>query len=553
MGHLYSFFMLLGGIGLFLFGISHMGKGLEQAAGENLRIWLEKLTTSPLRGVLVGAAVTALIQSSGATMVMVAGFVNAQMMTLRQSLYVMLGAAIGTTVTAQIIAFDIEPWAPLILFIGLVMTQFVRSRSVKRAGAVVLGFGMLFVGIILMGSAVQAMELGALVEAFMTRFDHPALSALFGIAFTFVIQSSSASVGILQVLLAKGVCGFAGLGGTAFMVIGMNVGAVAPLVLSSFSGNRAGKRAAMAEVIVKLLSAAAFSLLLLIKPDILGAIEALSPSDISRQVANFHLLYNIASAALMFPLVGPLAAAVMRHMPDSKEDEFYARKLIYCGSDFGRSPGAMVAQAHREIMRFADICRGNLSTALQGFFEMDEDKAELVIERERTINFLNHEINSYLVSLYSKGLPEQDMPKVSAMFSVASDLERIGDLAENIAEYTQIAVSNRARFSDEAISDIREMAAKTEHMVDISVRCYDSSDEALLKEARETEAAVDAMQEENTERHIRRLKKIICEPRGGVLFTDMLSDLERCSDHALNIAEGMLGACASIEELEVDV
>ncbi|MBQ2219046.1 MAG: Na/Pi cotransporter family protein, partial [Firmicutes bacterium] len=405
----YNVFLLLGGIGLFLFGISYMGKGLEQAAGDNLRVWLEKLTTSPLKAVLVGALATAAIQSSGATMVMAVGFVNAQMMTLSQALYVMLGASIGTTITAQIIALDIDPWAPLILFIGILLTQFIKNRTAKKAGAIILGFGILFVGINLMGDAVKAMELGGLVASFLHNVHNPVLSLLFGAAFTLVIQSSSASVGILQVIVASSLGASMGLEEVVYMIMGMNVGAVAPLVLSALSGNRLSKRAATSQTAIKLLSAISFSILMLIFPAIIAFVKNLSPNDVSRQVANFHTIYNSVSAVLMFPLIKPVAKLAEKLMPDSAEDEFYSRKLLYCSNDVSKSPAIMITQAHKEIMRFADICRANLHTALESFFDRDEDKAEAVIEREKTINFLNHEINSYLVSLYGKGLHESDV------------------------------------------------------------------------------------------------------------------------------------------------
>ena len=549
----YNVFLLLGGIGLFLFGINYMGKGLEQAAGDNLRVWLEKLTTSPLKAVLVGALATAAIQSSGATMVMAVGFVNAQMMTLSQALYIMLGASIGTTITAQIIALDIDPWAPLILFIGILLTQFIKNRTAKKAGAIILGFGILFVGINLMGDAVKAMELGGLVASFLHNVHNPVLSLLFGAVFTLVIQSSSASVGILQVIVASSLGASMGLEEVVYMIMGMNVGAVAPLVLSALSGNRLSKRAAASQTAIKLLSAISFSILMLLFPAILSFVKNLSPNDVSRQVANFHTIYNSVSAVLMFPLIKPVAKLAEKLMPDSPEDEFYSRKLLYCSNDVSKSPAIMITQAHKEIMRFADICRANLHTALESFFDRDEDKAEAVIEREKTINFLNHEINSYLVSLYGKGLHESDVSRVSTMLSVASDLERIGDLAENIAEYTQIAASNKAKFSPAALDDLGEMAEKVEYMVDLSMKCYDKEDRELLAEARAVEEQVDAMQEEKTENHIERLKAEICDPRGGVVYTDMVSDLERISDHATNIAEGILGINASIEELAVEV
>ena len=549
----YNVFLLLGGIGLFLFGISYMGKGLEQAAGDNLRVWLQKLTTSPLKAVLVGALATAVIQSSGATMVMAVGFVNAEMMTLSQALYIMLGASIGTTITAQIIALDIDPWAPLILFLGIVLTQFIKNRTAKKAGNIVLGFGILFVGINLMGDAVKAMELGGLVGNFLHNVHNPVLSLLFGAVFTLVIQSSSAAVGILQVIVASSLGASMGLEEVVYMIMGMNVGAVAPLVISSLSGNRLTKRAAAAQTAVKLLSAITFSILMLLIPAIVSLVKGLSPNDVSRQVANFHTIYNSVSAVLMFPLIKPVAKIAEKVMPDAPGDELFSRKLLYVTNDLSKSPAIMITQARAELMRFADVCRANLHTALESFFERDEDKAELVLEREKTINFLNHEINSYLVSLYSKGLPENDVSRISTMLSVTSDLERIGDLAENIAEYTQASASNRAKFSEDALHDLGDMAERVEYMVDLSMKAYDQEDRSLLSEARDVEDSVDAMQEEKTENHIERLKANICDPRGGVIYTDMVSDLERISDHAMNIAEGMLGINASIEELQVEV
>ncbi|MBR0210754.1 MAG: Na/Pi cotransporter family protein, partial [Firmicutes bacterium] len=488
----YNVFLLLGGIGLFLFGISYMGKGLEQAAGDNLRVWLEKLTTSPLKAVLVGALATAVIQSSGATMVMAVGFVNAEMMTLSQALYIMLGASIGTTITAQIIALDIDPWAPLILFLGIVLTQFIKNRTAKKAGNIVLGFGILFVGINLMGDAVKAMELGGLVGNFLHNVHNPVLSLLFGAVFTLVIQSSSAAVGILQVIVASSLGASMGLEEVVYMIMGMNVGAVAPLVISSLSGNRLTKRAAAAQTAVKLLSAITFSILILLIPAIVSFVKGLSPNDVSRQVANFHTIYNSVSAVLMFPLIKPVAKIAEKVMPDAPGDELFSRKLLYVTNDLSKSPAIMITQARAELMRFADVCRANLHTALESFFERDEDKAELVLEREKTINFLNHEINSYLVSLYSKGLPENDVSRISTMLSVTSDLERIGDLAENIAEYTQASASNRAKFSEDALHDLGDMAERVEYMVDLSMKAYDQEDRSLLSEARDVEDSVDA-------------------------------------------------------------
>lgn len=549
----YSVFLLLGGIGLFLFGISYMGAGLEQAAGDNLRIWLEKLTTKPIKAILVGAGATALIQSSGATMVMAVGFVTAQLMTLNQALYVMLGASIGTTVTAQIIAFDIDPWAPLILFIGLILVQFVKKRMVKKIGAIVLGFGMLFEGINLMGDAVKQMDLGDFIENFLNNVNNPLLAILFGFAFTFIIQSSSASVGILQVIVSTGAGAGFSLGSLVYIIMGMNVGAVAPLVISSLSGNKASRRAAFADVLARVLSVAIFCFILAVFPSVVNAITGMSPGDVSRQIANFHLIFNVVGAIVLFPFVKLITKVMYKLMPDDPTDEFYAKKLLYCTNDLSKSPSVMIAQARKEILRFAEICRENLQKALDSFFQHNEYKAEEVIEMEKTINFINHELNTYLVSLYAYKLPDTDISTIGTMFNVVSDLERIGDLAENIAEYSISYQSQHAKISDAGIKDLTEMSAKVLEMVDISMRAYQNKDKVLLGEARAIEDQIDAMENEKTENHINRLMQEICDPRGGVIYTDMVSDLERIGDHAMNIAEGILGINASLEALDVNV
>ncbi|MBQ3921117.1 MAG: Na/Pi cotransporter family protein [Firmicutes bacterium] len=542
----YNIFLLLGGIALFLFGINYMGDGIERAAGENLRNILQKLTTKSYMAVIIGALTTAVIQSSGATMVMVTGFVNAQLMNLTQALYVMLGATIGTTVTSQIIAFNIAPFAPVILFIGLALTRTFKVRPVKKAGEIILGFGLLFVGIYLMSEAVGRMNLGVLIEAFLARFSNPIIAFLFGLVFTLLIQSTSASVGILQVIVAS--AGMAFNLPFVYIVLGMNAGALSPLIISSIGNDsRVVKRTIVAEVISKLSAVLIFIILMLIFPGILGFVQRTSP-EVSRQIANFHLLFNVVTAIAIFPLIGLIAKLGYKWIPDDPNEEVFAAKLMYVSDDiFRRGTPVILAQLHKEIIRFAWLCADNFKTSLQAFFTRDEELCNKVVEIEKNINYINHELNVYLVKVYAIELSPKDTERVGAMFSVISDFERIGDHAENIAEYAVELIENRAKISPEGLADIKRMADKTEEMIYAAMDIYDQGTSDLMSYAEQLEEDVDKLYDELLENHITRLKNNICEPRGGVIYTDLISDLERCSDHALNVAQSILGTKAPIE------
>lgn len=548
MDQIYNVFLLLGGIGLFLFGINFMTAALEKAAGENLRNVLQSLTNSGVKAVIVGALVTALIQSSGATMVMTAGFVNAQLMTLAQALYVMLGATIGTTITAQIIAFDIAPFAPLILFVGMVLYLFIKRRKVQRIGAIVLGFGVLFTGIFVMGEAVQAMQLGGIVEDFLNEVSNPLLSFLFGFAFAFIIQSSSAAVGILQVIVATSLASGFELFSVVYIVLGMNLGALAPLILSAFGGNRASRRVTVTQIISRLTAIVIFVLAVLIFPGLIRFIAGLSPAVPARQIANLHLIFNLLGSIVMLPLVKPLADLSMRLMPDDPDDEYESKKLIYVTNDLRKGHIAMVAQAKMELIRFGTLCINNLNMAIDSFFDKEKSYTEKVIERENTLNYLNHELNAYLVKVYAEDLSLKDHEAISLMFNVLSDFERIADHAENITEYEIEITDNKVHLSDAGIADLRKMAKSSAEAVNTALRCFVHKDMSLYYETERLEQLCDDLNDECVNNHIERLKQGICEPRGGVIYTDMINDLERCADHAMNIAESILGIDAPVEQ-----
>lgn len=545
----YTIFLLLGGIALFLYGINFMSVSLEKAAGDNLRSILERMTGKGFFALLVGIVVTALIQSSGATSVMVVGFINAGLMELIQGIYVMLGANIGTTITAQIIAFKFENIAPLILFIGMLLHLFVRNKRAQKVGSIILGFGLLFVGIKIMGDAVEALNLSSVIARFLGDFNNPLLSLLFGIIITSVIQSSSASVGILQVIAMGGIgSGFQGLELEAvmYMILGMNIGAITPVVLSSFSGNASSRRTALAGVLLKIFGVILFVVLLAIFPQMLSYIKSLS-SDLTRQIANFHLIFNLVSSLLLFPFAKYIAGLSEKLIREKESESASAQKLIYINPELMLTPSIAVTQFKREIIRMAEITQENIKAAVNAFFSHDELSADKVFEREKTINFLNHQITGALVQLYGKNISPKELEQVGMMFRVVSDIERIGDHAENIAEYTGIAGEHKVRMSEQAIGELQTMAKKSIEVFDMAIEIYRDEQFNRLSEISVAEEAVDDMEETLNEHHIQRLKNDECNPRGGVVFTDMVIDLERCADHAINIAYAINGEKSPVE------
>ena len=549
----YGVFLLLGGIGLFLYGINFMSSALEKLAGNNLRHILEKMTKTGFISVMVGMGVTMLIQSSGATSVIVVSFVNAGLMKLVNALYIIIGANIGTTITAQIIAFKIDKIAPLILFIGVIMFLFIKNKLARKIGAVILGFGMLFTGIYVMGEGVNSLELATVIKDFLMKEPNPILCMLFGIVFTAIIQSSSASVGILQVLLLQTAGLSVGLKSVMFLIIGMNIGAASPVVLLSLSGNRRSKQGALADVLAKVIGAIAFITIMLIIPGLLSWIMGLAEGNVARQIANLHLAFNIVSTAAMFPLVRWVGKICERVIPVEPDESSETQGFMYLDSSMLLSPHVAVVQCKKEILRMADLAKNNLALALKTFFEKNVDESERVEKTESTINYLNHEITGFLIKLYSQKLDPDEAEKVGMMMRVVTDIERIGDHAENIIEYSQEMKEGTVSFSAEGLAELRTIAGKVQQVLELAIDAYENDRFEILQTISDTEEEVDEMHDTFNENHITRLKAQACNPRAGMVFADLTSNLERCSDHAINIAFAIKGEKTSISMKKVIV
>lgn len=535
---LFELFSLLGGVGLFLYGMTIMSTGLKNACGENLRVILEHATKNKVISVVVGIAITMLIQSSSATDVMVIGFVNSGLMSLTQAIGVIMGANIGTTITAQITAFNLSAYAPMILFVGAVLYLFMKKDMVKYVGSIIMGFGMLFEGIALMKTAIAPL---AETEAFIhmiSALENPFLTVLFGILFTALLQSSSSATVIFQAFAVQGIISYET---SVYLVIGAAIGSVTPNILASLTMSRNGKRTALLNLLFNLIRAGILMILLFIFPQILTIIKSLSPGNVARQIANTHTIFAIFAVLVMLPFSDKIVKLTQTLLPLKPEESRTGeeRKLLYM-TQTGTIPSAVaVSQAHREITRMGEIASRNLKTAIKCFFEQDDSLAEVVEETEDTVNYLDRSIISKLVELRTLEMTPRDLNRVYHMTLVVADIERLSDHAENIVEYEAQVRSGKATLSEDAIAELKQLAQLSLQSVDLCLSIFANEDYDRLQEAEDLEDLVDDTQETIIGNHVKRLMNATCNPMGGVVFTDMATDLERCSDHAINIATAL--------------
>ena len=536
---IYDWFIFFGGIGLFLYGMSIMSTGFRNVFGDKLKGILEGATKNRVRAVLVGLLITLIIQSSSATDLMVIGFVNSGMMTLSQAIGVIMGANIGTTVTAQITAFNIGAFAPLFIFIGAVLVLFMKRQSVKGAGNVIMGLGMLFQGISLMKSTIAPLAQTEAFINFLSALSNPFALVLFGIAFTALLQSSSSATVIFQAFAVSGILTYHQ---SVYLVIGSAIGSVTPNLLASLTANRNGKRTAFLNLIFNLIRAVILLSLISVFPQILTLIQKITPTDIGHQIANTHTLFAIFAVIIMLPFTDWIVKLSQKLIPQ-KEDEIRRindRKLQFMTFTSTALPSIALIQARKEIGRMGRIAHENLETALSCFFTPNEEKEQEVLELEDTCDYLNREITSKMLELKNLDLSEKDLKQIYYMTLVLADVERISDHAENIGEYASQLRTGKAKLSPQAVEELRRLADATLDSVETCVEIFDLNEYDRIPEAEKKEDLVDDIQDEIVEAHAERLMAGNCDPLGGVIFTDLVTDLERCSDHAINIANSFI-------------
>lgn len=541
-------FSLLGGVGLFLYGMTLMSAGLRNAAGDRLRLILERATSNRVMAVLVGILVTLMIQSSSATDVMVIGFVNSGLMTLSQAIGVIMGANIGTTITAQLTAFDLSAYAPLILFVGAVMYLFFSKTFVRDVGSIILGFGMLFVGISIMKSAIAPLSESEAFIDLMSNLHNPFLAILFGVAFTALLQSSSSSTVIFQAFAVQGILDYQT---AVYLVIGAAVGSVTPNLLASLTANRNGKRTAILNLVFNLIRAVLLTALITIFPQILTAIQSLSPDNVGRQIANTHTIFAIIAVVVEFwfaPMIVKLAQTIIPVLPEETR-KAREQQLIYI-NHFTSIPAAVaLSNAKLEIVRMGHFALQNLTTAIKCFFADDYDRLQEVIDGEDTVDYLDHNITMALVELRSYRLSDKDRTRLTKLLLDVADIERISDYAVNLTEYAEKLRDRKGTISQEGLDDLQLMAKATLDSVQCSLEVFSMDSYENLDLVDELEQKVDHLQDSCTSRHVERLMNGQCEAFGGVIYSDFITDLERCADHAYNVAYSLSGRDEDDEEV----
>lgn len=527
---------LLGGLGLFLFGMKYMSDGLNQVAGNKMRLLLEKLTRNRFKGFLLGVLVTAVIQSSSATTVMLMGFLNAGIMDLAQATGVIIGANIGTTITAVLIAIDVSAIAPFCIFIGTVMALFSKKQTQKFIGQIILGFGVLFFGLKYMSGpeAMGVLKTSAAFQAFITKANNPFLGLLIGFIMCSVLQSSSASIGVLQAL-AMTSASLMPMKFAIYLIIGINVGSAMPLFLSALGAKTNAKRAAVIYFIFDFVGMLIFTPIALIFPQYAQWITTLSDNG-SVQVAIAHIIFKVVTAFVMLPFIKwvvKLSEVIIK----PKEHDTRLR-FEFIDKKISENPISTALQIGSEVERMARLVRHNFVIACEGFLVMDNSKHRELEENEELINWLNHNISDFMITVTSKEITGDVSEYIGKLFHVITDLERIGDHAENIMRRVTTAKEENYEFSDIGIAEFKEIYEVDLELLDRALGAFTNKHltDAEEHQLHYLEDTIDYLTLQAQDNHVQRLREKKCHTSSGVIFTKALQDLERVGDHSYNIA-----------------
>lgn len=541
-----SLLKLIAGLGLFLYGMKLMSEGLEKAAGARLRNILEMCTKNRFIGMIVGILFTAVVQSSSATTVLVVSFVNAGLLNLMQAAGVILGANIGTTITAQLIAFNLSAVAPVFLMVGVCMVMFVKKPMIKRIGEVVLGFGMLFFGMSIMSSSMEALKSSPSIMHMLETMDNAYLAVLIGFVITAIVQSSSATVGIVLIMASQELIP---LGMCFYIILGCNMGSCVSAMVASIGSKKSAKRAAWIHFMVNIFGSFIIFIVLQFFHDSIekfivfisgrgGMVNGVNEA-IKRQVANTHLIFKLFQVVICFPFMKWIVRLAEIFVPgeDAKSDTIH---LEYISQHANFQTSVAVPNAINEIVRMGKMAFDNLALALHGLLEKKSDVLPQVYETEKSINYLNKEITNYLVKANQYSLPVDDRKMLGGLFHVVNDIERIGDHAENVADFAKQALDDSLKFSKDAIDEVQQMGETIATLLQYSLEMFEKKSREHLDEILLLENNVDEMERRFQQNHVERLTKNQCDAETGMIFSDLLSNLERVADHGTNIAFSIL-------------
>lgn len=526
---------LLGGLGLFLYGMNLMAEGLQKSAGDKLKKIVEKLTSNTVMGVLVGTVVTAIIQSSSAATVMVVGFVNAGIMSLSQAIGVIMGANIGTTVTAQLVSFKLEAIAPVALGIGIILYLFSKKEKTKELATILLGFGILFTGMEFMKDAVKPLaEYEGFRRALIYFGEHQFLGIIAGFAITGIIQSSSASMGMLIALASQGLIP---LSSALPILYGDNIGTCVTSLLSSIGASRNAKRAATMHLTFNVIGTLIFVLIL--NYPISALVKWLDPTDAARQIANAHTIFNVVNVLILLPFAKYIVKIVLKIMPITEEESEATTATKYLDERIIQTPSIALGNTVKEVSRMGQKANKALEYSMNSLINKSMTDVEKTEKYEEHVNMLQKEILNYLLKLSKSPLNDEERNKVDLLFNTVNDIERVSDHAENISELSRLAIEKDLQFSDTALEEMNNIYSKAKENFNVALKGLESYDKSIISKVYEIEDEVDALDKLYRKKHIERLNNGKCTIDSGVLFLDLLTNLERISDHSCNIVNNI--------------
>lgn len=528
---------LAGGLGLFLYGMNMMSSGLEKAAGAKMRSILEFFTKNRFVGMLVGMLFTAIVQSSSATTVMVVSFVNSGLMTLLEAAGVIMGANIGTTITSQLVAFKLSDVAPIFVMGGVIMMMFCKKQNIKKIGEVILGFGILFMGLDTMSGAMSGLKESPRMVELLGSLENHYLAILAGFVVTAILQSSSATVSIVLLMASQGLLE---LPICFYLILGCNMGSCVSALLASLGGKKDAKRAAWIHFLFNIVGSVFIMIILGFALNrISGLIFKISGGDMGRSVANAHTIIKITEVVILFPFIQWIVKLTYKIVP-GKDESGSDFDLKYIGSTAAFSPTTAVLDATREMERMGSMAINNLTRAMNALITLDEDDIQEVYNVEKNIDYLNAAITDYLVNINQMTIPIDDAKHIGSLFHVVNDIERIGDHAENVADDAKARIERKVTFSPQAQAELSVMLDKVIKITTYAIDMFSNDNKEHMEEILTLEEEIDAMERDLQQSHVDRLTRNECTPAAGMMFSDIISGLERVADHATNIAFSLL-------------
>lgn len=525
-------FGTIGGLALFLYGLHTLSDGLKKAAGDKFKTILGKVTGNSLKGCLVGAFTTSVMQSSSLTMVTLIGLINAGLLTLKQGIGVMLGSEIGTTITAQLVVFKIGVYYLPVIAFGFFLSHLTKDRKYKSIGQTVLGFGILFLGMDIMSSSIKPLQSETAFTDFLVSLGKvPVFGVIVGIAFTGVLQSSSALTGLI---ISMGMNDLISLNAAIAIIIGANIGTCVTGLFASMGSSLSSKRLVLAQLIINIIGVAIFFPFL----SQFAAFIEMTASDLPRQIANSHTIFNIIMTAIMLPLTGSLVVIAKKLLPG--EEKKFERGTKFIDKKLLNAPSVALSQADKEVIRMAEMTCEMLDKATKAILSDDHGLIKIVIENEKVVDQLHEAIHRFLDDIPPENLSESELRRLACLTHSINDIERVGDHANNLVELAEKRLKAQVSFSQAAIEELKKMSQTTNLAYKTALGALKDDNKKLVPKVRELESETDVLQKKFEENHVQRIEKKICNPVSGIIFVDILRNLERVADHSNNIANAVL-------------